>query len=507
MSASPVSDASYNALLRQSKVLRLSSQRPVAVTAPASYRHRDDFGLKHALPRKTKRSPFLYVRSLDAASGIGSTDFRPATADALLVQKLHAVGATVQPLSPNQRDPIRRADGAKDALLPILQTERLQSMAPLEVTPRHADDVAKWSGTDAAARKRTERRAPDVQSLSDEAFHTLLGIIRNPQSRLRPRFREYCRKAAAAEVEAAKAEKRSTHERNKAKERLDLVEDEQFPFRLPDDQATFQRWTTGFLAEPDVLDVLERARIIGAADEPKSTLHPTLGLTYSLPSPFHAAIEAAPVRARRMDDGRDTSQAAIVGVVANITGKTSERKFIFDNAAADKSQEDKAAQGLGRFRFASIDVSPPAYGPDDRDVRSASQQPAEFEGLIAQLADSGQLPFTSRSADKLRRLPRTVPVAGVKADVFEIDNEVRERDRVPIGTPAYVVHGGILDAVAPTLQERARAAANAARGLQPARPSPPRDTFPGWGSNYLRKAPKPKPPTADGDSWEGAAGL
>lgn len=109
MSTTSVSDASYNALLRQSKVLRLSSQRPVAVTAPASYRHRDDFGLKHALPSRTKRSPFLYVRSLDAASGIGSTDFRPATADALLVQKLHAVGATVRPHAAHPISYVRHA--------------------------------------------------------------------------------------------------------------------------------------------------------------------------------------------------------------------------------------------------------------------------------------------------------------------------------------------------------------------------------------------------------------
>ena len=510
MSASPVSDASYNALLRQSKVLRLSSQRPVAVTAPASYRHRNDFGLKHALPRKTKRSPFLYVRSLDAASGIGSTDFRPATADALLVQKLHAVGATAQPLSANQLDPLRREDGANDAAIPLLRPERLQSMAPPAGMPRNAQELARWSGKDAAARKRLERKAPDVQALSDEAFHTLLSLIRKPGSGLRRRFREYCQRKAKEEVETAAAEMRSTNEQNKARARLNLADDEQFPFRLPGDQETVDRWVTGFLAEPEVLDMLERARIVGAADEPRSSLHPTLGLTYSLPSSFHAAVEAMPVRARRMRTGElgQASQAAVLGVVGKVTGKDSGHQFVFDNAAASQSKETKAEQGLGRFRFASVEVKAPDFGPDDRDVRSASQELAPFEELIARLADSGQLPFMSRSVAALRKLPRTVPVAGVNADVFEVDNEVRERDRVPIGTPAYVVHGGVVSALMQTAQDRARAAADAARMLQPARTAAPRNTHPGWGSGYLdgvRNRRQAKPPVDD--DWGDAGKL
>lgn len=350
-------------------------------------------------------------------------------------------------------------------------------------TAKTAEGVARWAEADQVARKRDERGPPDVQALSDEAFAALLDLIRDPASGLREQFRQFCASEAAADVETARAEGRSTAELNMATRRAELVEDEQFPFQTLNEPAAFQRWTTSFLAQPAVLDALERAQIIEPVDALPSQLHPTLGLTYSLPSSFHATVEAAPVRARALDTAEERSQAVVLGMVADDTGKLT-RKFYFDNADADvnQSREAKATQGLADFRFAALQVSPPDAGPNDRDVRSSAQEPAPFETNIAQLADAGLLPARSPSAQALRRLPRTVPEHGVQARVYAINDEARERDRVPIGTPAYVVHGGILNrtrsrSARERLDEERRAAARAAAALTPGGAHTPRKSL------------------------------
>lgn len=421
------SKADFGSLLKQSKVLQLSSRQPVSITSHGGYLSRGDFGLKRPLPKQAVgKTPFI---RLSRKSGIDGSDFESSGKQALFVQRWDESGLSVAQEKADvvpflEATPFDRQGWARSLPLNIPEAQRVEVQVskeeqqrifhlltegakqaiepPLSKAGQAYFDLV--SGSAAATTQNAQ--LPEVSTMSDKEFDAYLEAL----AKLPPAFKAFLEHQAAKDQVEAEQRRASLN----ASAKLPPSQQQQQEEHQPSDPSAIEKPSIDLFAHAQddsraALDFIEFAARVSkglhAAAQHAVKLdpmpHPTSGLSYLPPNrvqlnhlqrplPARYVQSSGPSRGRRGMSEQDNNISTALGMTASTLDAHSVNpdgvtQFLppknADNTRVSQQRNKAAGRGLAWVQgtptipgnaSASIKDSPfNAFNEDGRNDRHA----------------------------------------------------------------------------------------------------------------------------------------
>lgn len=444
------SDASFNRLLRLSKVMHLDPQAPVAVTSYAGYLHRGDFGLKRPLPlAAVGKTPYVKVRSLDGvtadnkAGGNGTTNFIGSARESLFARRWSESGLVAEcPAGATVNDMDMYLEAS------MFDTDSWRKVLPtIDGVPQEGSTQKSKASVSKTPTERSTGHLVDFTNLSDVEFERYLENLRD----LQPAFQKFAQaqdadnkgerdmKAKPAD-QPDKAENPSEDsEAAGAKAIASALSNQSLhivPFlKTAEAQAAFREARSSTPEDTDLASFQELTR-----NAARDAAHPVSALNYVPASAFDTAYRTRPIPVRLLSK-QPAARNSVYGS-GNLVGSA---------LGLSVTGTDKSNAGVGLTQFE------PAFGNDARIPEAgrtiAKVTRAPIAASEEQQADGGEnitadvWPFTSL-IDSWNEIKDDIRASGMaRVPSIEVNrNNALQAQRKPM--PLF----GSRDYIAPTTE-------------------------------------------------------
>ncbi|KAH0289953.1 hypothetical protein M436DRAFT_70742 [Aureobasidium namibiae CBS 147.97] len=420
--AAPIANSTAGQILRTSDTATQPYPTHQAISAPASSRHRGDWGLKRPLPDRAipKNTPHIRIKAIDTLEHI--TDFESAANHTQSLAKWQDMNIPLS-LPPNARTSIVATNykTRPNAFIQDYDNTTLQPHGSEETTFTAERALRERSRGD-AVQARWKTQGPHLTSMTEEEFDRyLMNLVRQHKSE----FRKF--------LEAVKMDKKRKHQealmRDHAdpntfelelqlRSRMDKGELDQWIKELRDDHHDLSSELSTLVREffdlPAFPPAARQSSALGLANEisvgtktdagPPST-HPSAGLSYLL---TNAIVNNHPKYGPQSD--REPVEARVL--------RTSE---------GNRSRDTKANVGLGGF-VTSIQPGTQPGQSRFKDTARAPKEAAPLHRLDLSLTGGNKVWLQPRSAyvDEEGRIRIDVGEASPQQVDIKMGKEIKE---------------------------------------------------------------------------------